>query len=1614
MEQKSTLTRSQSLRSVHSSRDKPAWMDAKIVSRTVSVSKLVERYQVTTEDIRTDSKENGRTKAKSSVQANTVATPPVTRPKERKKPQLEPPKTKADKRDRSSVQATTVATLPRNGPQEIKKPQLESPKTREDKRERSVAETSLSRSRSMGSLQNNTNVFKLVERYQVTTEDIRTDSKENGRTKAKSSVQGERKKPQLEPPKSKADKRDRSLAETSLSRSKSTGSLQNNANVSIEDLKARFEMRNKPVRAADEPKPSKDVKPVMNGKIKKSTEKQKTADAPAQPRKSDEKERDAPHKVVTQTWTERRKTTGGHNIEKTVAAEADEKRRSVADFRENSFAQERDVCISVKALSALYLSKVASQEAQLIALKPAQDQSSELGRRVIQMKMEEDTQLNREDHLRQGPDNNPETRSQQFSQSQTSKESLYQQRQKCELRRLLKHTHPELKMLDQVVDEELAEVLSSEAEVAADESGYEGEVRSRRLIFENCSQSGKASSHTPKMLTTEAVEKGNVSKTSAVFEHSNERACLDRAVASSPDPNRECEDVKKRDVQATRRIFESQCVDASQSCPEKVQGNVSTPGVLTELVQELEKNTLRNWTEQPKKRPLVAGHSTVKEDDELSSHEVQEHQDSIKTKALFMQNNPFISKNIEHSYAHMAKPKIAAEDDCAAKVKDRTHLFESMPFDQIRHQNKDEVETMVETLKESLSSLHHLNAIHAHGSIIEVNETMRAKKAKYTKLANGAEIDYDEVCEGNFQNFILRVLPRANLKPQVTYLTEGCDGAIQCTLVNVPVHSHQFTGNQDTECNTANVVQLVEDILNRDNSLRKGVIIQEAADKSADVAVYSLYKYSDEEDVRRYSPQEYSEGTDGRISPLISPDSACRGSVSPDVTTKGNVKLFKSCIEKGELEYLKTLQEKSTVEEPMLGQYTDIDPERRVDLTVEDTPEWAPVDIKRLRSMFSKDQMQSQSNQIVHKDLPHGSETQQEEEEIVFQGKLKAALDSLERSNINVTRGDFKAAMIYRNSSKPLKERLRNTTQVSSDEAINQDVCVMESQPQKSRRPIGPKPAIPPKPEHLKVKQQNNQSTNNENSFKLLKDTGAIDTDKQTRDMSEINTGIESEHDRVSHGRLGEGSQKPQEITEKHQIHESSIAVEKHDKDDRGQKKGTVQQRVAEDILVEEKTTETEEAHINFNEACKKFGGMNDLPKKRPPVKPKRVKIAQPDNLTQVDAELQTPLLCHSCCSTREQKDTKNEKGLKQEGKVELRAKKGRTETEDERRQRLSVHMDEIMRGNIGTAMEIFDNLRKQEELRGILGRVKEIEEDTSEVDVRSLREVFEVVPDWVVSSNKKKPKQAKAERKEETTTSATESKSSMAHVFGNLERASEEIMSLKEQTLARLVDIEEAIKKALYSVSTLKSESDIAGLSCLFKETLGSVQGSPASGNIHKISIGSSKTASLQVKEGPTASADGQNASTERTPKPREGSPCSPAFISIQSAARKSDKPEMLICPTCQHSPEKFCSTKLLQCNSPTFSRKEPTDCFPQREISILEVQTDREGNRMLGTKTATEDYKRTDTRGNRIYSSATPTVVTTEPETRTSSTDLRVTGPALHHVAAYPDILLPVNQNP
>ncbi|KAJ0059563.1 hypothetical protein NL108_001934 [Boleophthalmus pectinirostris] len=704
-------------------------------------------------------------------------------------------------------------------------------------------------------------------------------------------------------------------------------------------------------------------------------------------------------------------------------------------------------------------------------------------------------------------------------------ESIQQRRRKNELKRLLKHTHPEITTLDIVMDKELAAVLKSEAEEAAAETGYEGEVFSKCLIFENCTTSQKGSSY-----STNMVQGTSQTPTSVFEEHTHS------------EPNKDLiEEEVRIDVQSTRRRFEEKSIKATQSYQHKPQDNVynadkALPG---QIMRKSKSNIQDSQYKTSDLHSIEQVHSENLDEDFTSIPEPETFGDVIKTSQDLFRHNPFITVNVKKEYSSFQGTKEVIPEADIQNVKNRKHIFESMPFDKIKQQNKDDIETMVENIRETLRFLYSANVLQSKGSIIEVHETMIATKVKFILTETGPEIMQDTVAEGGAQNFILHLLPRANVEPQIKYIKECRDGILMIIEVSAPVHPN----HPDTEFKTANVVQLIEDILTQDNSLRKGVLIQDRVEQCAQVSVYSLYCYVDNEDIKSYCPSEQApaEEVEQEVGKSVTIQkeipqlnsgiikstmhSLKEGQMEmgilperPDITIKGNVKLFRSCIEKGDMEYLKLLQAEADMAEEEL-------PVNSPDSNASDDnaghTEYEPVDIKKLKGLFSADsipvapkpesctnvswlpsrseeknkktanyepqdkqrsyassfiedseyihqaelaevtdeceeisslqaaisQLQKATNEAksIHDSLQvrqdkhqvnptalectydskdisadqiYDSEPKTEDEEVVLEGKLQAALQALERSNLNVTRGGFDAAMIYRNSNK--------------------------------------------------------------------------------------------------------------------------------------------------------------------------------------------------------------------------------------------------------------------------------------------------------------------------------------------------------------------------------------------------------------------------------------------------------------------------------------------------------------------------------------------------------------------------------------------------------------------
>ncbi|KAL3040414.1 hypothetical protein OYC64_011441 [Pagothenia borchgrevinki] len=231
-----------------------------------------------------------------------------------------------------------------------------------------------------------TSVSQLVSRYQTTVEVSASNPEtavNNDEAKPKTVLKEikpsilKRNETHLDSLMRRNDARELSRGDKSnLTRSKSVGNLQSSAG-SIGALKALFESKGatqnkvRSPRAASLTSSNKaaDIKPMVNGEGEEGEE-------PA-PRK-DAKTDHVTQKVVDRTRAERRKTIGGIDFERIAASQDDEKRRSVIQSK----------CVSVKAMSALYLSKVVPQGSTRSLSKPEQDKSSQSGKRVQRTKFQ--------------------------------------------------------------------------------------------------------------------------------------------------------------------------------------------------------------------------------------------------------------------------------------------------------------------------------------------------------------------------------------------------------------------------------------------------------------------------------------------------------------------------------------------------------------------------------------------------------------------------------------------------------------------------------------------------------------------------------------------------------------------------------------------------------------------------------------------------------------------------------------------------------------------------------------------------------------------------------------------------------------------------------------------------------------------------------------------------------------------------------------------------------------------------------------------------------------------------------------------------------------------------
>ncbi|XP_034557992.1 xin actin-binding repeat-containing protein 1 [Notolabrus celidotus] len=521
-----------------------------------------------------------------------------------------------------------------------------------------------------------------------------------------------------------------------------------------------------------------------------------------------------------------------------------------------------------------------------------------------------------------------------------------------------------------------------------------GDVRGARWMFETKPLDAiKAENevYVIRAVTQEDVKKGDVKSARWKFETQP----LDSLTDGDKPSVRVIEDLGSSNVQQNKQIFES---DESNkkfvrmvSVTDVQQGDVRTSTWL------FENQTIDSLKGEPQEEGPV---KTV--------HREDSQKGDVKRCTWLFESQPLDKiKESEGVTAQGSEEQIPKAD-----VKCTTWLFETTPLDKIT----------ASTITDSLSYLHQMSYVHSSGIIIEANESKTVNMAKYVLESNtGVQVQKEDVVGGNIRNIMLQLILKPTLKPQIRLLRE-MEGKVKTTVVELPAHESATTTTLERDQRVQNIVQLIESMLVEEKGLKKGIIMQEATEGHAEMSVYSLVCSSETKTDSHVVERGDVKST---IGSLLATANSQRTAAScrVDKNEKGNVNLYKSCIEKGDLHYLKSLQAEASGDEAdhslLSEEHSEIiqgdvkeakrslcQQKDQVERTISDV---LPGDVKNTKKVFASEcsfNVEScvPREEIVPGDISSAKQQLSEkqpvnvEKEGIVAGDIKATLQSLERA----------------------------------------------------------------------------------------------------------------------------------------------------------------------------------------------------------------------------------------------------------------------------------------------------------------------------------------------------------------------------------------------------------------------------------------------------------------------------------------------------------------------------------------------------------------------------------------------------------------------------------------
>ncbi|XP_042329351.1 xin actin-binding repeat-containing protein 1 isoform X2 [Sceloporus undulatus] len=409
----------------------------------------------------------------------------------------------------------------------------------------------------------------------------------------------------------------------------------------------------------------------------------------------------------------------------------------------------------------------------------------------------------------------------------------------------------ETKPLDQIKKDEEVFVIRA----VTQEDFKKGDVQAARWRFETEPLDSIAVEKRPVLRTINDVQKGDVQSNKQLFE--SEQLSQKRYVRMVS-----VSDVQQGDVRTSTWLFENQPIDSL-----KGESDI-TPSLCTVQREDIHKGDVKRCTWLFETQPM----------DSLKDTEASEGTEPLQ---------------VVHQ----------------ADVKSTTWLFESTPLDKLStSQHSSEKEERERTVTYTLDVLSSHQVIRHDGLLIEANDNESVTMAKYNLGVQGSpEIQKEEVMRGNWQKILVQLLQRSNVEACGELVQEEENGNVRVSPVQLLDPSKVEKSREDLKDDVAKTLQ---ELLNQDTSIKKGILMQETETGSAKITIYSLLHHVAQE--HRLLKGDVK-STIGNLL-ASSQDNKATATIQREENEKGNVQLYTSCIEKGDLDYLKNLQRESEIE----------------------------------------------------------------------------------------------------------------------------------------------------------------------------------------------------------------------------------------------------------------------------------------------------------------------------------------------------------------------------------------------------------------------------------------------------------------------------------------------------------------------------------------------------------------------------------------------------------------------------------------------------------------------------------------------------------------------------